>query len=43
MSSDMLTLYELDIERVLRLSEKAILLRDLFDKDYASFKEKILK
>jgi len=35
--------YELDVERVLRLSEKAVLLRDIFDKNYASFKENILK
>ena len=35
--------YELDAERVLRISEKAVLLKDIFDKNYASFREKILK
>jgi hypothetical protein len=35
--------YELDAERVLRLSEKVVLLKDIFNKNYASFKEKILK
>jgi len=35
--------YELDVERVLRLSEKATLLLDIFGKDYALFKDTLLQ